>query len=522
MQSPCGRYVMVFNGEIYNFLELRHELKSAHHFTSGTDTEVLLAAWEMWGELMLHRLVGMFAFVIWDRREKVLFAARDRFGVKPLYFGRDAEGNLVFGSEIKALHAAGVPKNVDMATWAQYFRNGFYGDNVHTFWEGVHALPGGCLMRMRADGVLEEEGWYDLSKQVLKKGVDTRSAMEVLTDLDACLQESIRLRFRADVPVGICMSGGLDSSVLLSIVGDMPTQRERVQAFTACTGDIKYDEHFWVDLMLHHTPGVAGNHCLLQAAEVPALARRVQAVQDEPFSGIPNLCMAKVYERARAQGVIVLLDGNGVDEAWAGYDYYQKAVDLRLDRGPVQGVTTSQPDPDYLCPDFAASARVLSLPRPYRDPLMDLQHRDLTLAKIPRALRFCDRLSMMYAVELREPFLDHRIVELGMRQPVDHKILNGQGKWLVRRYAAGRLAPELSYAPKRAVQTPQREWLQGPLADWAESMIELGLEAFGGSWLDAGKVREQWKAYRAYGAENSFPIWQWVNLGLMVDVKGLT
>jgi asparagine synthase (glutamine-hydrolysing) len=174
---------------------------------------------------------------------------------------------------------------------------------------------------------------------------------------------------------------------------------------------------------------------------------------------------------------------------------------------------------DCLRPEFAARARPFAAARPLRDPLRDLQYRDLRYAKIPRAMRFADRCSMMYGRELREPFLDHRVVELGLAQPAEHKIRDGRGKWLPRRVAERLLPDRVREAPKRPVQTPQREWLRGPLADWANHRIEAALAGWGRDWLDPAATRAAWRDYRRGLGDNSFPIWQWISLGMMAECE---
>jgi asparagine synthase (glutamine-hydrolysing) len=213
--------------------------------------------------------------------------------------------------------------------------------------------------------------------------------------------------------------------------------------------------------------------------------------------------------------VTVLLDGNGIDEGWAGYDYYTRAEVVNASSGPLQGTRALPTRSDCLQPEFAALAEPFRFSSPFGDPLRDLQYRDLRFAKIPRCMRFADRVSMMYSRELREPFLDYRILELGLRQPIGRKIRDGQTKWLPRRVAEGLLPDGVRQAPKRALQTPQREWLRGPLADWADDCIEDGLSSWGNQWFDAGRLRAAWRDYLQFGGDNSFPVWQWITIGLM-------
>jgi asparagine synthase (glutamine-hydrolysing) len=292
----------------------------------------------------------------------------------------------------------------------------------------------------------------------------------------------------------------------------------RVNSFTFATGDDRYDEIPWVKKML---VGTSHPHhvCRITARDVPAVAERVQNHQDEPFGGLPTLAYSEVFRRARELGVIVLLDGQGLDEQWAGYDYYSSAdnsaAGQRTSTGPVQGSSSPSVRPDCLLSDFRGRATAAPEPTRYPDRLRNLQLRDTEITKIPRALRFNDRNSMMWGTELREPFLDHRLFELAFRQPRERKIRGSTHKWLLRRIARKILPAQVAEAPKRPVQTPQREWLRSELAEWAEGNIESALAGWGGGWLDAGAVRAAWKGYVAGGPDNSFPYWQWINLGLM-------
>ncbi len=509
MTDFTGKLHLVFNGEIYNYLELRTELPD-YPYQSHTDSEVLLAAYQRWGEACLEHFVGMFAFILWDESNQRLFAARDRFGIKPLFYHLKPDGDLLLASEIKALHAAGVDPDPDPVAWATYLADGLYHHSERTFWAGVRSLlPGGKLTWQ--DGKLMVSRWYNLADKVAE--TDARPADTVMEEYLALLEQSVAFRFRSDVPVGINLSGGLDSSVLLSLVHQIQGPESDVKAFTFVTGDPAYDETPWVQQMLAQTrhPSIL---CQLTAGDVPALAESVQYYEDEPFSGVPTLAYARLFERARAEGVIVLLDGNGMDEQWAGYDYYQSAL-LGKAAGLVQGTKERPVRSECLMPDFAAQAEKFSFPLASPDPVRNLQVRDIVYTKIPRATRFNDRISMRVATELREPFLDHRLVELALRQPVERKIQGETRKYLLRKLAA-RLAPAgVVEAPKRPLQTPQREWLRGPLATWTETQIETAIHAYGDTWLDAGAVRIAWQEYLRGGSDNSFYVWQWVSLGLL-------
>jgi asparagine synthase (glutamine-hydrolysing) len=512
ISSPDGRLRIVFNGEIYNYLELRAEL-GPYPYASKTDTEVVLAAYQHWGAACLDHFIGMFAFLIWDELEQRLFAARDRFGVKPLYYYQQSDGTLLLASEIKALRAAGVPMRPDAVAWATYLTSGAYDYCERTFWEGVKSVPPGYSLTWQ-QGQLRLAPWYDLAKRVSPE-LDNRPLETVSAEYLALLSDSVRLRFRSDVPVGINLSGGLDSSTLLGLVQEVQGTESEVKAFTFITDDPRYDELPWVKQMLAHTrhPSIV---CRLKPEDVPALAESVQAHQDEPFGGLPTLAYARLFEQARAEGVIVLLDGQGMDEQWAGYDYYR--VEENGGAATLVQGTNRAVRPDCLTPEFRALAAPFEPPRPFPDQLRNLQYRDVRYTKIPRALRFNDRISMRSSTELREPFLDHRLFELALRQPRERKIVNGTNKWLLRQITRQLLPDIISEAPKRPLQTPQREWLGGPLRRWADERIQAAL-AFHGDWLDRKTVLTAWHDYCATGGNNSFYLWQWINLGLIAPMR---
>jgi len=285
-----------------------------------------------------------------------------------------------------------------------------------------------------------------------------------------------------------------------------------VRAFTFTTGDPNYDELPWVRQMLDRTrhPSLV---CELGARDVPALAEAVQDHLQQPYGGLPTLAYARLFERARAEGVIVLLDGQGMDEQWAGYDYY--GVGHRSEAPVVQGGRGAAVRPGCVTREFHARAEPFEAPRVFGDEVANLQYRDTRFTKIPRALRFNDAVSMRASTELREPFLDHRLFELALRQPVTRKIQGTRRKAMLRDIVANLGTAAVVEAPKRPLQTPQREWLRGPLRAWADECIADSLHAHGGSWLDGDGVRAEWQRYCDGDGDNSFFIWQWITLGML-------
>src|SRR4051812_11479896 len=261
MVDPRTGVVLAFNGEIYNHVELRRDLKVP--IQSSGDTEVLLAAWNAWGERCLDRLIGMFAFAIWDERRHALFLARDRFGVKPLYMADLPGGGLGVSSEIKALHSIGVAPTPDTSAWAEYLASGVSDFDDKTFWAGIRPLPPGHWCKWDSASGAAIEPWYDVDRATAE--TDERDDDVVAEEYIALLENSVRLRFRADVPVGIALSGGVDSSTLLAVVHQVQGVDSSVAAFTFVTGDERYDELPWVELMLEKTQH-ALEICALSAA----------------------------------------------------------------------------------------------------------------------------------------------------------------------------------------------------------------------------------------------------------------
>jgi len=523
MHDPEGRYHIIYNGEIYNYPELRKELIADWDFISMSDTEVLLAAYKKWGVNCLDKLIGMFAFAIWDEHTDSLFVARDRFGVKPLYYATLSSGELVLASEIKTLHKLGVSREPDPKTWSTYLNYGLYDNTNRTFWKGIKALPPGCYLRWN-DGHIHFQKWYDLANSVGNK-MSFSDEKEVIDECLAIMEDSVRIRFRSDVPVGISLSGGLDSSMLLALVHKVQGMESDVSAFTYITGDDRYDELPWVKQLIDQTLH-PHRVCLLKPYEVPDLAKKVFMYQDEPFGGIPTLAYSKVFERARKEGVTVILDGQGLDEQWAGYDYYGNALsdtslEVDIDRGLVQGSRSNPVRPECLLREFSKLSEKFIAPSCFPDDLRNLQYRDTCYTKIPKAVRFSDRISMMHSIELRSPFLDHRLFELAFTQPVERKIRDGIHKWLPRQIAGSLFPKSLVNARKRPVQTPQREWIKYDLREWVDTCISDALLHFGGTWLDRKAVMKEWDNYREGNSDNSFYIFQWISLGLLCQVDSI-
>ncbi len=509
MISNCGNYVIVFNGEIYNYLELKKELEKEYDFVTDSDTEVLLAAYIKWNTKTLDKLNGMFSFAIWNKKANTLFSGRDRFGVKPFYF-TFFENQFYFSSEIKALFAAGISKKQNQKVWANYYTFGTYGLPDETFFEGIQQLKAGHFFEIVFEknldfSVLKTQQWYNFPERISK--IKQMSTEELKVCYEALLKDSIQLRFRADVPLGMNVSGGLDSSTLINLVSrNLPSQKN-IQAFTFYSNDEKYDELPWVNELMKET-AYPLHKVLLDYKEVPDLIEKVSFYQDEPFGGFPTLAYSLLFESAKEKGVKVILDGQGMDEAWAGYDYYHDKSN-----NVIQGIISSPVRPEALVTEFRNMAQKEVYERPFDNDLQNLQYRDLFYTKIPRALRFNDRISMMHSTELREPFLDYRLIELAFAQSDAMKIQKGQTKWLLRDLVKDYLGNTIALAPKRALQTPQREWISQELKPYFSEKIEQFSKM---DFVDCKQIKVLWKDYCDGKQDNSFYIWQWVN-GLVLS-----
>lgn len=542
MASADGRHVLVFNGEIYNYKELRRELESDHAFTSDSDTEVLLAALRHWGEAALDRLNGMFAFCFYDTVNGSAFFARDRFGQKPLYFTWQGDA-FYFASEVKALLRTGIAARPNLAVWSRYLVTGSYDDDSDSYFDGISQLQPGECARFTPDRGLTRRRWYDLADHMAPwPGTDAGEAAEYLRQL---LSESGRLHMRSDVPVGVSLSGGLDSSALLSSLSMAGKLSSRTRCFSVDFGD-SFSEKPWIDAAAR-CHGLEAEITLFSPQDFLDSLRPLTWHLEGPIGGLMNCALQAVMRSAKAAGIPVLLDGTGLDEAFAGYRNHHNlylgllltANDAKADQAVAEyarnwgvseqaartaGLTELQRSgttidgtvptrPEILAADLRAlSAEAEAAPSRTGDRLHDDLLHYVQVRKIPRNCRFKDRLSMAYGLELRLPFLDHRIMEFGLSLPPEFYFLHGRSKSIVREAVAGVLDDEVRLAAKRSIQAPQGPWLRGePMVSYlgdlisSRSFIERG-------WYDMDQVRTTFDQFRAGKFDNSFFVWQWINV----------
>jgi len=492
--SPDGRYQLVFNGEIFNYIELRDALRDRSHvFRTRTDTEVLLTAYREYGPACLDRFNGMFAFAVYDTQEGTLFLARDRFGEKPLYYAWQ-DGALYFASEIKALLAVpGLVPAVNRQSLFEYLA--FNRTDIHdeTFFTAVRRLPKGCRAQCDASGLTITTWWSPLPH--LDAARDA-TPQERQRDIEALFVDALRLRLRSDVPVGSSLSGGLDSSILVGALYDRLDPPRPYHCFTAAFPGDPVDETRYVDLLARRYPFASHRVTPTAADALTDLDAFVRA-NDEPTTASSFYAQYRVMELAQKTGVVVILDGQGGDEIFAGYQYFHGFYLYGLLRQgqagrfarELWGILGRRQDPTALqtlayqmLPDAVRSSLLQrTLPFLQRDFFVEhighsRIHREFFRArglnhslalhfqyKLEHLLRMEDRNSMAFSLESRVPYLDYRLVERLLGTPEELKIRNGETK-LLQKQALGRYTvPEiLARTDKLGFATPQEQWMDDP------------------------------------------------------------
>jgi asparagine synthase (glutamine-hydrolysing) len=534
MPSEDRRLQLLHNGEIYNYLELRRELEAlGHRFHSATDSEVILAAYREWGTACVERFNGMWAFVIWDADRRRLFASRDRFGVKPFYFRLDGS-RLAFASEPFVLGGA----HANLAAVRAYLEQGYLDVGEETFFAGVHKLPPAHSLTFGPDGLRVERYWR-LEPQ--DAPADPAGAVRE-TFLDA-----IRLQLRSDVPVGTCLSGGIDSSSIAVAVAHHGHEHQKT--VTAFFDESGFDERPYARVVVERTGADA--HWVTFTADdlVDRLPAIVQA-QGEPF-GSTSICAGWfVMRAAKEAGLKVMLDGQGGDELFAGYRAYfgYRLSDL-LRRGQVReayaelAAFASRNGPRWAAvalvgPHVPERARLAARARlhgsadlagpalerlpataggdgnPFADRLRRELHAVLTRRGLPELLRYEDRNSMAHSLEARVPLLDHRLVELAFSLPGDELIRRGETKSVLRRALHDLLPREVrERRDKLGFVTPEGMFLRGRLGDLAADVFASKRFAERGL-ADPAAARRRLERHRRGELNAGMEIWRTLNLEL--------
>lgn len=547
MSSPCGRFTLVYNGEIYNYRELRLVLADSWCFHSSGDTEVLLAAYVRWGAECLSRLRGMFAFAVWDRDRRELFLARDRFGIKPLYYGR-VNGCFTFASEIKAIIAAGATTTVNRETVAEYLTSGLTDQGEDTFFAGIRRLPAGNCMLVDAQGEIRRiSSYYRIEDRIRTelRDIDESAAVAVFRDK---LTEAVGMHLRADVPVGMTMSGGVDSSALLALSCRLTPDITHFRAYSFVSDDSRYSERDRIEKALEGR-GITMRFNQISPDRCLELMDQTTYSQEAPFGGVPTIAMFDLYRQAKADGTIVLLNGAGADDYLAGSrrevliylaeltrrgggallrreiegflamwggsrDDLEKAIGSILGGG-AKALGADGTTPTCIRavrPEFRRPADFTIQANGDEGLLRNALRYRLAAGKLPRALRFDDHNAMAASCEVRVPFLDHELVELAFSLPERLLVSAGCGKYILRQALNGLVPEEIRIAPKHNIQSPQREWLkQEPFRSLVlrvlDEPVDLVREA-----VDMVVARAAYQAYLGGDDANSNFIWQWLSL----------
>ncbi|MCA9467847.1 MAG: asparagine synthase (glutamine-hydrolyzing) [Nitrospira sp.] len=503
MSDHSRRYWITYNGEIYNYVELKEELiELGVHFVGHSDTEVLLNAYCQWGQGCVSKLRGMFAFAIWDAREKVLFAARDRLGIKPFHYWSNGEGQLAFSSEIKALLPL-LPTRLVNRRLAQAFLawNLLDHHESETMFDGIRRLPPGHTLTWKSEGSLQVNRYWTLSYTDEIFTTDVQK-VPMVKEFRRRFEESVALHLRADVPVGTCLSGGLDSSAIVCVINAVMkklkgTVPEKFQhTFSAYFHEPNLDEREYMQEVIGAT-GCTPHYVNPQGEWLSNDLKKWLWHQDEPVGGTGVYVQYCVARLTKEQGIKVLLDGQGADEQLAGYrkfilvylkqlireGRYLKAfnetikflssIDLLRTTRFAEGrryLLGSSSEIKALWPDGEVGRPPVEIG--LNDTLGHRLQSDLLQYSLPVLLRYEDRNSMAFGIESRVPFLDHPFVEWLSGLPGDVKIGSGWTKRILRDALKGILPEKVRLRKsKLGFSAPETEWLEGPLSQWLQSAL---------------------------------------------------
>jgi asparagine synthase (glutamine-hydrolysing) len=545
MLSASRRFVIAFNGEIYNHTNLRATLDAEHRvaWRGSSDTETLLAVIERWGvKAALELSVGMFAFALWDMRTRTLTLARDRLGEKPLYYGRSRDAFL-FASELKAFHAfPGFEAAVDPGALGLYFTFS-YVPAPRSIFKHVYKLTPGAMLTLSEDGSEKLDAFWSLD-EVFRRPRFAGSAEDAADEVERRLKDAIRMQSVADVPLGAFLSGGIDSSTIVALMQDGASR----PVHTFCIGfdEENYDEARYAAEVAHHL-GTDHTEMIVTSTDALALVPRLPEIWDEPFAD-PSQLPTTILAALARQEVTVSLSGDGGDELFCGYDHYfssKRIEEMRprrllrfllrtvphswiegafkaVPRTAGRGVTISRlenlahriemdtPRERYiarmmqwknaadLVSDMNISAYELSdfVPPVDTEFLNHISGIDAKTYLPDDILVKVDRAAMAASLETRVPLLDHRVVELAFSLPTSYKLREGQTKWPLRRILHKHVPRSLVDRPKRGFGVPIADWLRGPLREWADDLLSPASLASDGLLVPDPIVRT-WQQHRS-------------------------
>lgn len=546
--------VVVFNGEIYNYQDLIPELQAlGHRFTTRSDTEVIVHAWEAWGESCVERFRGMFAFALWDRNSETLFLARDRLGVKPLYYAQLPDGQLLFASELKALVAhGGMPSDLDPLAVEDYFALGYVPEPRCIFTAVRKLPPASTLVVRRGQPLPEPREFWDV-RFAPDPAIDAVAAEE---ELIARLRESIRLRMISEVPLGAFLSGGVDSSAVVALMAGL--SKGPVNTCSISFDDPAYDESAYARLVAERYR--TAHHQELVHTDDFELVDTLAWLYDEPFADSSAIPTYRVCELARKH-VTVALSGDGGDETFGGYTRYRThlaeerlrgLLPQSLRRSVFGGLGWLYPKADWAPRVFRAKATFQAMARDsvdaymhnvsilplaarqklfsgsmrsalggYRaddtfhrhaaraqtdDPLSMVQYLDYKTYLVGDINTKVDRASMAHSLEVREPLMDHELIEWVARLSPQAKVRGGEGKYLLKHALEPLLPHDVLYRRKMGFAVPLARWFRGPLRSrLRESLLGGPLMATG--WFNQPYLEELIDNHQSGVRDYSSPLW---------------
>jgi len=528
--------VVAFNGELYNYKEIREELKIlGYSFQSNSDTEVLIKAFHCWREASVSRFIGMFAFCVYDQRTDEIFLFRDRVGVKPLYYSYQ-NGGLFFASELKALSVFNISKEINHQAVSLYFRFGFVPHHL-SIYKAVSKLEPGHYVKISRTGIIKRKYW-----SVNYDNIQNKKEGEWLEELESLLISAFRYRMVSDVPVGVFLSGGIDSSLLTGI---LQKHHGGIHSFTIGFEECAFDESKYAQKVAEHLH-TFHNQKVLRLDEARALLHQFYSIYDEPFadtSGIPTACVTQLAKEA---GMKVVLSADGGDELFGGYTHYQKAYDLfRKFSSLPEGVrnAVSKSTRAILPPSLRSKINLLNIEhkayafeeiveaktpiaffeafianqstdeidkllnragsgsmgfvQKIENPIQEMMAWDFQYYLPDDLLVKVDRATMFYGIESREPFLDHRIVELAAQMPTGLKMKGGKEKYPLREILSSYVPREYFERKKQGFSIPIFEWFTKELDVMFETYLDSKhLKSIG--LLNSIEVQKEYKKYFLY------------------------
>jgi len=549
-ESACGRYVMTFNGEIYNFAEIRQELAGQFSWRTQSDTEALLNAHIAWGKNALPKLRGMFAYAVWDRQERSLFVARDRLGVKPLYFFNDGH-TFAFASRPRALFdlLPNLSREIDTQALRYYFESG-YIPAPHSLYKCIKKLSPGHYLTVN-DGAVSIQRYWSMHEIPVDESLSKMSERDLLDELDPIVERAVRRRLISDVPLGAFLSGGIDSSLVTAYM--CKNSPNRVSTFTIGFDDPRFDESGHAAAVARHL-GTDHHQQLLKVADLLNLMPDVQREYDEPLSDASAFPTMAVSLFAR-QSVKVAISSDGGDEVFGGYHYYRIAQQLErlYSRNPALRHVASAMLRMIPTRQFRLLASVLSRSdgiaafafmrgvikdnqsvlsndlRQTTQPLSALFAERATsfasgLSAAERAMRLdmsftlpddylqkVDVASMAFSLEVREPLLDTEMVEWGARLPLSWKIRGSTNKYLLRKLAYRHVPAAIIDRPKQGFGLPMATWLRVGLKPWASELLQkkATVEELG---LNHQEIQRLWGEHQSSRYDHHTILWTILSL----------